>query len=682
MGDHVIRRRIIGVLLLLLLLLGSMPAQAAVPYYTLTLDMDGKLVETQNAYEPLRFMTNFGEETLKKPEDIQIGPDGNLYIADTGNKRVLVVTKRGEYVRTIGDKKTLRTPKGVFVDAELNLYVADEGMKAVVVFNQAGEVIRTVERPTHPMFGDNMAFKPVKVAVDAGGNMYIISSGNYNGVIKIAANGNFLGYFGANATGVSVLTVIKKLLYTDEQFATDQRGIIPNSLENLTIDEKGLIYVVTESEDKLKGVRRLNVAGNDNLKCEWGITRPTSVAVSKSGTIIAANTQGEIMELTSEGNLLFLTSAIMRTDMRMGLYKYVSGIAVDDDYNIYVLDRSLACVQVMGPTEFADTVHHAFSLFQDGKYAESKELWLKAKRMNSLFSYASMGLGEAMFREENYEEAMEAFYNAGEKQGYSDAFWEVRANWLRENLGPILSVAGVLLALYLVVILLDRRFCILDPFYRGLYRLRQKKLIAQLGNAFYMLRNPFDACYNIKRAGLGGYLSGSIILVAFFGVYLLQKYASGFLFKYIREGVYELAIDAELVFLLFGLVVICFYLVCTIQEGEARFKHLFVGFAYSLTPVLIFIPISVVLSNVLTFNEAFIISLLQLIAYAWTGLLFFLSLMFLNDYSLKKTVVVLIWSVFAMLLAIAVFFIVLVLMNQLLDFVQSIFGEAVYRYVS
>ena len=104
--------------------------------------MEGNLVQTQAAYEPIRTMTRFGETTLKNPADMRMGPDGNLYIADDGNNRILVITKTGEYVKEIGSKKSLKSAQGVFVDGDLNVFVADEKARAVVVFDRNGNEIR------------------------------------------------------------------------------------------------------------------------------------------------------------------------------------------------------------------------------------------------------------------------------------------------------------------------------------------------------------------------------------------------------------------------------------------------------------------------------------------------------------------------------------------------------------
>ena len=170
-------------------------------------------------------------------------------------------------------------------------------------------------------------------------------------------------------------------------------------------------------------------------------------------------------------------------------------------------------------------------------------------------------------------------------------------------------------------------------------------------------------------------------MVLFFIEYVLGKYFSGFLFKNVPDGTYELLNDVAMVFGLFLLLVICCYLVCTIREGEARLKDLFIGGAYALAPLVLLQPVNLVLTNVLTYNEQFFITLINFVAVAWTALLIVLVIMYMNDYSFKQTLATIIITAFTVLICLALMFVLYVLISQLIDFVSSIYGEVVYRFV-
>ena len=677
------KKRITLLLLLTALLTVSVcpAAFAKMPYKTFTLGVNKELVETQTAYEPVRTMIRFGEETLKNPQDLRMGPDGSLYIADTGNKRILVISREGELIREIKDKKNFKTPSGVNVDAEGNIYVADESARAVLVYSPEGELIRTWEKPTHPLFGETAPYKPRKVVIDKRGNLYICSKGNTNGIVQIspAGDGEFLGYYGANQSSVTLLTAIKKAVFTDEQLSS-MAGIVPISVENVCIDEKGMVYAVSQTNDD-RSLRRLNVAGRNTMTPDYWTELTTAVAVTDQGSVFTANANGRIVEYTSEGDMLFVFGAFDSGDQRIGTFKSVSGMVVDENYRLYVLDSVLCSVQVLEPTEFTSLVHEAFMLFQDGKYAQSKAPWGQVQRMNSLFTYANTGMGEALYREGEFADALENFRNSGNRQGYSDAYWELRSNWLHSHVGTILIALVALIVIVQAVKLLNRKTGFLKPLGRWKARVAQTPVFSQTGWAFRMLKNPYDCCYGIKHENRASYWSAALILLIYFVLSVISKYYSGLLFKTVQEGQFEVLNDFITFFGIWLLLVICCYLVCTIKDGEAKFKDLFIGSAYILAPMIVFLPIRILLTNVLTFNEAFFITLIDVVSYGWTGLLILLMIMYLNDYSFKRTLSIVILTLFTVLVTVALLFVIYVLITQLVNFISGIYGEVVYRFV-
>ncbi len=82
---------------------------------------------------------------LFHPTNIKLGNDGNLYISDTGNYRVMVITPDGKFVRSIGvagnGPGQFARPKGIALDKNNNLYVVDAAFNNVQVFLPTGELV-------------------------------------------------------------------------------------------------------------------------------------------------------------------------------------------------------------------------------------------------------------------------------------------------------------------------------------------------------------------------------------------------------------------------------------------------------------------------------------------------------------------------------------------------------------
>ncbi|MBN1963259.1 MAG: hypothetical protein JW910_01345, partial [Anaerolineae bacterium] len=176
-------------LLLPVLLLGGAPVSADSPYTTWTLGPGGWLVQTQDAYIPLGQI----DLPVSGPEDMFLAPDGSLYIADTGNGRIIQLDADFQVVAEFG-QDILDSPTGVYVDEAGTLYIADAGRNMVVILDAAGNLVNEFGRPTEPLFGANRQFLPRKIAVDRRQNLYIVSEGSVDGLVMMNTNGNFIGY--------------------------------------------------------------------------------------------------------------------------------------------------------------------------------------------------------------------------------------------------------------------------------------------------------------------------------------------------------------------------------------------------------------------------------------------------------------------------------------------------------
>lgn len=658
----------------------SINALADTPYKTFTLDGYGRIVETQTAYTPLATITKVGDYSFKKASDMKVTEDGEIYIADTGGKRILVSDINGNLLRIYGEE-VLVEPVGIFVTHNKYLYVADKKGQKVVVFNPKGDVVKEYTKPDHPLYGVKMEFKPQKLVVDSKGIMYIISEGNTNGIIQLspAEGGTFLGYYGTNPTSVTFLDIFRRIILTDEQLAK-LRSNLPKTPTNLTIDKKGLIYTVTQGgERESSSLRKLNVAGNNLIEPDLVDSLPSAVAVGNYENIFVVSEQGYIYEYNKDGSLLFVFGGKDAGRLRIGLFQKAVAIDVDENDNVYVLDQEKNEIQIFKPTEFTDLVHEALYLYQSGKYDKSKEPLLKVIEMNSLFDYANRAIGQAYFQEGNFEMAMKYFRLGKDKEGYSDAFWEVRNKWLQENLAFILIILLAIILLWKIMKYIQKKTRIFNPIIAGFQSFKNWPLIKSLNYTWYFSRHPIDGCYGIRMENKASYLSANILLLLFVVMFLVNKYGAGFIVKTIPDGRYEIFSDIASIVGIFVVLTTCSYLVSTINDGEATFKRLYCGYAYALGPYILIKLGIVLLSNVITFNEVFLIQFSNFCLYSWVGVLLFLTVKEINDYTVRETIKVIILSLFFALIVVLLLFIIYVLTSQLVDFVESIIGEAVYR---
>ena len=119
----------------------------------------------------------FNGAALKNAEALALGPNGTLYISDTGNSRVVSYNLlNGQGGVTLATSANgLSGPSGLAVDSSGNLYVADLSNDLIDIISSAG-VVSTVAPPN--------VTQPLGVAVDASGSL-IVGDGSSSNIVRI-----------------------------------------------------------------------------------------------------------------------------------------------------------------------------------------------------------------------------------------------------------------------------------------------------------------------------------------------------------------------------------------------------------------------------------------------------------------------------------------------------------------
>ena len=125
-----------------------------------------------------------GDGQFNEPWGIAVSKDGQVYVADTWNHRIQEFDAQGNFVRAWGSQPVGQPesgpgqffgPRAIAIDAQGNVYVTDTGNKRVQKFDANGKFLGTFGGA-----GSGLGFfdEPVGIAVDQSGNFYVADTWN------------------------------------------------------------------------------------------------------------------------------------------------------------------------------------------------------------------------------------------------------------------------------------------------------------------------------------------------------------------------------------------------------------------------------------------------------------------------------------------------------------------------
>ena len=641
------------------------------------------------------------EGRLANPEDIFIGRDDKIYVADTGNSRIVIinpVNEAGEYTLNNiikgddtfanGDMSGLKNPKGVFVDEDGSILVADTGNNRLVEFTQYGYFKYSYTSPTSSLLSEDFTYMPLKVTKDIRGYIYVANSSDSYGILMLDSDGSFRQYYGANKVTLSFWESIARLLWDRE----DRLGTVvtlPYSFNNIFASTDGYIYATTTTATPPQ-VRKINAGGSDVVYANYnfndrGITNSYSGSSSQNfcdvtvdnfnNMLIVDQQYGRIYEYDENGTNLF---AFSTTGAGYGQLSLPSAIEVDSKGRLYVLNKGSGTITVFQTTEFADLIHNANNMYAKGKYQEAFPIWQQVLDRDSYYNLALKNMGTIHMREEEYTKAIDYFYEAENATLASEAFKEIRADFLRDYFPIIASVLVGVVVLWLILIEVKnaRRRKYGPPPEKQNWFTPVKQFFGRLKN---VLRHPIDTFEAIRYENQGSYVDMAVIMVLWTVVCVASKYCVSFIYR----GGTPLEFIKPMRLVLTALLpwfVVCLvnYGVTTIMYGEGRARDVFIGGAYCHTPLLLFSLPLALLTKLLTLDEQALYGLIHTLIYVWVGILVYLCIKSIHGFHPVKAVIVVFITAVGVALVVLLFMIVYGMAAQLISFVTQFAKELSY----
>lgn len=453
-----------------------MPALASdsVPYDTYNYDYWEYIVFTPAAYVPGETISGvaLGIGNFSDPQGIYTAADDAVYIADTGNSRIVILEPDLHTVRDVittfnngGVEDTFNKPRGVTVDMDGIVYVTDTENRRVLALD-GKDVVRVISNPQAEILGENFDFVPLKVTVDYAGRVFVIARNMFQGIMTFSEEGEFIGFYGTINVTITLWQRFWRALSTQEQRAR-QRLFIPTEFTGLDVDPAGFVYASNLDPEGLQAVRRLNPKGEDVLRKGTNehvggdiltfVNSPSSY--SGPSTIIDVTYRGDgmyslldsrrgrIFTYDYEGNLLYIFGGM---GQQAGTFRQPTAIAAQQT-RVLALDAVRNELITFEETLYGQLINKAVALRYSGDEAQAVETWHEVLLLNENFEQANAGIGKAYLTAGDNRKAMEYLRLGMDKQHYSIAFKRWRNDYLKDNIGWMLTIVVGGIFTYVIV---------------------------------------------------------------------------------------------------------------------------------------------------------------------------------------------------------------------------------------
>ena len=468
------------VLALLILILSGLTlpvcaTETTLPYSNYTFSEQGSMViHSPQAYVPSSIVYGNDWEcgALREPTDLDVDKNGNIYILDTGNNRIVVLDRElafkdvidcGSYDKD-GNAIVLNKSKGITVTND-TIYVCDTDNRRILLYNKEnGEYRDTIKAPTSSLLGEDFIFQPTKVAVDNKGNLYAVSSGTYEGIINMNSNGEFQNFFASNTVTASAWEIFWRKFSSSRQRKTMVQ-LVPQDFSSIELDRDGFFLITTYTKVESSMVKRVNQGGVNIIRELSNVTITGDQEKVRNGTLSGLSsfcdissgpdkiyacldkTRGKIYCYNNDGYLLYTFGT--KASQYGG---FLSPVAISylDDYRICVLDNANGALTVFRTTEYADAINLGIKYQNDLDYESAYVQWGEVLKLNGNYQLAQNMIGRACYNTGDYKTAMKYFEECGNREMYSDAREAIRMGYIYEYSWIGVIVIVVIIALYVI----------------------------------------------------------------------------------------------------------------------------------------------------------------------------------------------------------------------------------------
>lgn len=197
--------------------------------------------------------------------------------------------------------------------------------------------------------------------------------------------------------------------------------------------------------------------------------------------------------------------------------------------------------------------------------------------------------------------------------------------------------------------------------------------------ALRTISHPGDTYYWIRHKDRGSVPIAFIFVILFSISFSINRIASSFIVNDVDPLEVNSLTELIAVLLLFGLFCVGNWSITCLMGGEGRLKDIAIAVGYALIPMIFTFNIGTIFSQFVAQNEEAFYVMIIGIGIAYSIFMALIGIMQVHNYSLGKTLLVILLTFVAMFIIIFVVLLFVDLINQVISFFYSIYQELLFR---
>ena len=203
--------------------------------------------------------------------------------------------------------------------------------------------------------------------------------------------------------------------------------------------------------------------------------------------------------------------------------------------------------------------------------------------------------------------------------------------------------------------------------------------ISNIMYSTYLIFHPFNGFWELKHEKKGNIKTALIIVFILTLVNIFRAQLTSFSFNSNDPKEVNLFAVSMMVVVPFFLWCVSNYSITTLVDGKGKFSDIFIATAYSLTPLILINVPMIIISHIITLQEAQIYGLMNSISIIWTAILLIIAMMITHDFTLTKTAVSIIITIIGIIVIGVLILLFFSLFQQLYNFFYLIYRELSLR---